>query len=111
PSDISPGDWRHNSPRFQGENFAKNLAIVERLEAIAGKKRCTSAQLALAWLLRHDDVVPIPGSTSHLRVEENARAVDLQLTAEEAGEIEAAAPLNATAGARYPSGGMALLGK
>src|SRR5581483_2950892 len=91
PSDIPADDWRHNNPRFQGENFEQNLALVRRIEAIARRKGCTPAQLALAWLLARPEVVPIPGSKQRTRVEENARAADLQLSAPEIAEIEQAA--------------------
>jgi aryl-alcohol dehydrogenase-like predicted oxidoreductase len=71
--DLAPDDWRRNNPRFQGENFAKNLAVVQRLRELASKKGCTPAQLALAWLLSaHDDVVPIPGTSSLTRLEETS---------------------------------------
>jgi len=103
--DLAPDDWRRNNPRFQGENFQKNLEIVERVEALARRKHCTTAQLAIAWLLaRGRDIVPIPGSTRQERVEENARAVDITLTPEEIAALE---PVGAAvAGQRYPEGGM-----
>jgi aryl-alcohol dehydrogenase-like predicted oxidoreductase len=111
PADIAPSDWRHNNPRFQGENFAQNLKLVRRLEEIAAKKGCTAAQLALAWLVSHLDVVPIPGSTRRSRVEENAQAINFQLTPEELAEIEEAAPRGVAAGTRYPAAGMAGLNR
>ena len=103
--DLAPDDWRRNNPRFQGENFQKNLEIVERVEALARRKHCTTAQLAIAWLLaRGRDIVPIPGSTRQERVEENARAVDITLMPD---EIAALDPVGAAvAGQRYPEGGM-----
>ena len=103
--DLAPDDWRRNNPRFQGENFQKNLEIVERVEALARRKQCTTAQLAIAWLLaRGRDIVPIPGSTRQERVEENARAVDITLMPD---EIAALDPVGAAvAGQRYPEGGM-----
>jgi aryl-alcohol dehydrogenase-like predicted oxidoreductase len=103
--DLAPDDWRRNNPRFQGENFQKNLEIVERVEALARRKHCTTAQLAIAWLLaRGRDIVPIPGSTRQERVEENARAVDITLTPDEIAALE---PVGAAvAGQRYPEGGM-----
>jgi aryl-alcohol dehydrogenase-like predicted oxidoreductase len=106
-ADIPVGDWRHNNPRFQGENFQQNLALVRRIEAIASRKGCTPAQLALAWLLTHRDVVPIPGSTHRSRIDENSKAVDLRLTAAEIAEIEEIAPKGVAAGTRYPAAGMA----
>jgi aryl-alcohol dehydrogenase-like predicted oxidoreductase len=111
PADIPAGDWRHNSPRFQGENFERNLALVSRIETIAARKGASAAQLALAWLLSHEDVVPIPGSTKRPRLEENARAVDIALTPAEIAEIEEVAVKDAAAGARYAAGGMATLNK
>ena len=103
--DLAPDDWRRNNPRFQGENFQKNLDLVSRVEAVAKQKGCTPAQLAIAWLLaRGDDIVPIPGSTRAERVEENARAADITLTAR---DLEALEPVGAmVAGQRYPEGGM-----
>ena len=103
--DLAADDWRRNNPRFQGENFAKNLELVARVEALSKKKGCTPAQLAIAWLLsRGDDVVPIPGSTRRERLEENAAAVALSLTTEDVRELEAVA--GTVAGERYPEGGM-----
>ncbi len=107
PSDIPEGDWRHNNPRFQGENFQQNLALVQRIEHIAARERCTPAQLALAWLLTHPDVVPIPGSKNRQRLEENANAVDVHLGPGEIAEIESAAPKGVAFGTRYAAGGMA----
>src|SRR5689334_17950033 len=107
PADIPADDWRHNNPRFQGENFAQNLALVRRIEALATRKRCTPAQLALAWLLTHPDVVPIPGSKQRSRLEENAAAADVRLTAAEVAELEEIAPKGVAAGTRYPAAGMA----
>jgi aryl-alcohol dehydrogenase-like predicted oxidoreductase len=111
PADIPANDWRHNNPRFQGENFERNLALVRRLEEIAAKKGCTPAQLALAWLVSRPGVVPIPGSTRRSRVEENSKAVDVQLTAGDLAELEAVAPKGIAAGTRYPAAGMAALNR
>jgi aryl-alcohol dehydrogenase-like predicted oxidoreductase len=103
--DLAADDWRRNNPRFQGANFEKNLELVARVEALAKKKGCTPAQLAIAWLLSHgNDIVPIPGSTRRERVDENAAAVALTLTAEEVRDLEAVAVT--VAGERYPEGGM-----
>jgi aryl-alcohol dehydrogenase-like predicted oxidoreductase len=103
--DLGADDWRRNNPRFQGANFAKNLELVARVEALSKKKGCTPAQLAIAWLLsRGDDVVPIPGSTRRERLEENAAAVALSLTAEDVRDLDAVA--DTVAGERYPEGGM-----
>ena len=111
PVDLPEGDWRRNHPRFQGENFLKNLDLVTRLEAIAARNGCTAAQLALAWLLTRPGVVPIPGSKQRSRLEENARAVDIALTAADIDEIERTAPKDITAGTRYPEAGMATLNR
>jgi aryl-alcohol dehydrogenase-like predicted oxidoreductase len=106
PADIPADDWRHNNPRFQGENFERNLALVRRIETSAARKRCTPAQLALAWLLTHPDVVPIPGSKQRARLEENAAAAEVKLTPAEVTEIEEIAPRDVAAGTRYPAAGM-----
>jgi aryl-alcohol dehydrogenase-like predicted oxidoreductase len=111
PADIPSDDWRHNNPRFQGENFQQNLALVHRIEALATRKRCTPAQLALAWLLTHHNVVPIPGSTHRSRVEENSRAVEVLLTPDDIAEIEEIAPRGVAAGTRYPAAGMATVNR
>jgi aryl-alcohol dehydrogenase-like predicted oxidoreductase len=103
--DLAPNDWRRNNPRFQGENFQRNLDLVARVEELARGKKCTPAQLALAWLLsRGPDIVPIPGSTRSERVEENAAAVNVSLSADELASLDAIAP--AVVGERYPEGGM-----
>jgi aryl-alcohol dehydrogenase-like predicted oxidoreductase len=108
--DLAPDDWRRNNPRFQGDNFQKNLDLVARVEALARTRGCTSAQLAIAWLLsRGRDIVPIPGSTRPERVAENAAAVDITLSA---GEIAALDAVGVTvAGERYPEGGMRTLNR
>jgi aryl-alcohol dehydrogenase-like predicted oxidoreductase len=100
--DLAPGDWRRANPRFQGEQFATNLAIADRLQEMAEEKRCTPAQLALAWLLRrHPDVIPIPGTSSMARLEENIRAADLALSQQDLNRIEHALPKGSAAGERY----------
>jgi aryl-alcohol dehydrogenase-like predicted oxidoreductase len=105
PNDLAPDDWRRNNPRFQGENFQKNLDLVARVEAIAKRKGCTPAQLAIAWLLsRGDDIVPIPGSTRPERVEENAAAVGIGLSRDEMDELDSVGAI--VAGQRYTEGGM-----
>jgi aryl-alcohol dehydrogenase-like predicted oxidoreductase len=105
PDDFEPGDWRRQNPRFQGENFQRNLALVARVETLARRKGCTPAQLALAWLLsRGTEVVPIPGSTRVERVEENAAAVAILLTPDDLTTLDALGP--AVAGDRYAEGGM-----
>jgi aryl-alcohol dehydrogenase-like predicted oxidoreductase len=103
--DLEPDDWRRKSPRFQGENFQKNLELVTHVEAIAKARGCTAAQVALAWLLsRGEDVIPIPGSTRIERVEENARATTIVLTADEIRTLDTLAP--GVVGERYAEGGM-----
>jgi aryl-alcohol dehydrogenase-like predicted oxidoreductase len=105
PADLAPDDWRHRNPRFQGENFQKNLDLAARVQALAREKGCTAAQLALAWLLsRGKDIVPIPGSTRAERVAENAGALDVQLSAADGASLDALAP--SVAGDRYAEGGM-----
>jgi aryl-alcohol dehydrogenase-like predicted oxidoreductase len=105
PDDLAPTDWRRNNPRFQGANFQRNLDLAATVQELAGSKGCTPAQLALAWLLsRGEDVIPIPGSTRAERVEENAGAVGVTLSADEIAALDRIAP--AVAGDRYPEGGM-----
>jgi len=103
PEDLDEGDFRRNSPRFQGENFRRNLELVARVEEIAGEKGITPAQLGLAWVLAQgDDIVPIPGTTRRERLEENVAAAQVTLTGEELARLEAAFPKGVAAGARYP---------
>ncbi len=108
PDDLPEDDWRRTNPRFQGENFHKNLELAERIREMAKAKDVTPAQLALAWLLAQGgDVVPIPGTTKVLRLEENAAAADVTFSDAELAEIAAALP--SAAGTRYPEGGMAVV--
>ena len=108
--DLAPDDWRRNNPRFQGDNFAKNLNLVQRIEELARGKGCTPSQLALAWVLAQgDDIVPIPGTKRVRYLEENAAAVDVELTEAELAAIDEALPSNLAAGTRYPTAGMAHL--
>jgi aryl-alcohol dehydrogenase-like predicted oxidoreductase len=101
--DLPEGDYRRNSPRFQGDNFAKNLDLVTRVGEIAKEKGCTPAQLALAWLhAQGDDLVPIPGTKTRARLEENLGALGVSLTADDLARIDAVAPKGIAAGARYP---------
>ena len=101
--DLPEGDYRRNSPRFQGENFRKNLELVKRVEQIAMVKRVTPSQIALAWLLHQGkDIVPIPGTKHRKYLEENAGAEDIKLTAGDLARIDAAAPRGFAAGDRYP---------
>lgn len=105
--DLPEDDYRRNSPRFQGENFQKNLDLVERVEEIARRKQCTPAQLALAWLLAQgEDIVPIPGTKQRRYLEENVGALDVELTSADLEEIEEVAPKGAAAGDRYHAAGM-----
>jgi aryl-alcohol dehydrogenase-like predicted oxidoreductase len=105
PADFAEGDFRRNNPRFQGENFQKNLSLVEKVGALAKAKGCSPGQLALAWVMsRGDDVVPIPGTKRRKYLEENLGAVDVRLTREDLAEIEAAFPRGAVSGARYATG-------
>jgi aryl-alcohol dehydrogenase-like predicted oxidoreductase len=105
PEDLAPDDWRRTNPRFQGENFQRNLELVGRVEALAARKRCTPAQLAIAWLLsRGDDIIPIPGSTRPERVQENAGAVAVTLSRSEIDELDSVG--TAVVGERYPEGSM-----
>jgi aryl-alcohol dehydrogenase-like predicted oxidoreductase len=94
-------DWRRDSPRFQGTNFAKNLELVARVQEIAKEKKVTAGQLALAWVLdQGEDIVPIPGTTKRSHLEENARAVDIVLTPEDLRRIDAVVPRGVATGAR-----------
>jgi len=101
--DLAADDFRRNSPRFQGENFNKNLQLVERVKEIAGEKGVTPGQLAIAWLLAQgDDIVPIPGTKRRAYLEENVAAVDITLNQAELDRINELAPKNVAAGDRYP---------
>jgi aryl-alcohol dehydrogenase-like predicted oxidoreductase len=112
PEDLPQDDYRRTTPRFQGENFDRNLEIVKRVEEIAREKRCTPAQLALAWVLaRGNDIVPIPGTKRRKYLQENVGALDVDLTSDDLDRIEQAAPPDAFAGSRYPEAMMKLLGK
>jgi aryl-alcohol dehydrogenase-like predicted oxidoreductase len=105
--DLPEEDYRRNSPRFQGENFQKNLDLVERVEEIARRKNCSPAQLALAWLLAQgDDIVPIPGTKQRRYLEENIRSLDVELSPADLEQIEEVAPKGVAAGDRYHEAGM-----
>jgi aryl-alcohol dehydrogenase-like predicted oxidoreductase len=107
PGDLAPGDWRRQNPRFQGENFTKNLDLVRAIERMTARKGSTPAQLALAWVLsRGEHVVPIPGTRSLARLAENVAATDILLTPEELAELDAIAPTGIAAGSRYPEAAM-----
>jgi len=107
PDDFPEDDFRKNHPRFQGENFEKNLALVREVEKMAEEKGCTTAQLALAWVLAQgDDIVPIPG-TKHVRyLDENIGALEVRLTADDLKRLDAILPPGAAAGERYHARGM-----
>lgn len=106
-SDFESGDWRRNNPRFQGENLQHNLAIVEKIEEIAGEKKCTPAQLALAWVLAQGkDIVPIPGTKKQTYLEQNVAAVKISLSEADIERLNDAAPIGAAAGTRYPEAAM-----
>ena len=108
PDDFAPDDFRRNHPRFQGENFEKNIQLVREVEALAGEKGCTTAQLALAWVLAQgEDIVPIPG-TKHVRyLDENIGALDVTLTDADLQRLDAILPPGAAAGPRYAERAMA----
>jgi len=107
--EYGPDDVRRNHPRFQGDNFDRNLRIVEAVRRLADRKGCTAAQMALAWLLHHgEDIVPIPGTKRRTYLRDNVSAVNVRLTAEELAELAREVPVGA-AGDRYPSGAMAML--
>ncbi|HVG10178.1 MAG TPA: aldo/keto reductase [Thermoanaerobaculia bacterium] len=112
PDDFAPDDFRRMSPRFQGENFQRNLELVEAVQSLAAEKGCTPAQLALAWLLAQgEDIVPIPGTKRVRRLEENVGALDVHLSPEDLGRLEAVFPRGAAAGERYPAQAMASLNR
>jgi len=100
--DLDADDYRRNSPRFQGENFRKNIALVGEIQAIAAEKGCTASQLALAWVLAQgDDIVPIPGTKRRKYLDENVRALDVKLTTDDLERIDRVIPSGAAAGDRY----------
>jgi aryl-alcohol dehydrogenase-like predicted oxidoreductase len=110
--DLAPDDYRRMSPRFQGENFQKNLDLVARLEEIATEKGCRASQLALAWVLSQGkDIVPIPGTKRRKYLEENAGASSVTLTAGELARIDEVAPKGAASGLRYPAAMMGLIAR
>jgi aryl-alcohol dehydrogenase-like predicted oxidoreductase len=110
--DLEPDDFRRRSPRFQGENFEKNMELVRRIESIAKDQGCTPAQLALAWVLAQgEDVVPIPGTKRRKYLEENAAAASIRLSKSDLERIDEVAPKGAAAGMRYAEGGMQLVNR
>jgi aryl-alcohol dehydrogenase-like predicted oxidoreductase len=100
-SDLAAGDSRLRQPRFMGENLAANLRLADAVTALAARKGCTAAQLALAWLLRHDDVIPIPGSKTVRHLDENAGAIEVTLSESDLAAIDAELPPGAAHGERY----------
>lgn len=110
--DFAPDDYRRFSPRFQGENYQKNLDLVARVETMAREKNCTPGQLALAWLLTQgDDIIPIPGTKRRKYLEENFGALNLKLSPDDLRRIDEIAPHGAASGQRYPEHMMALINK
>jgi aryl-alcohol dehydrogenase-like predicted oxidoreductase len=110
--DFEPDDYRRHSPRFQGENFQKNLQLVKKIEELAKRKNCTTAQLALAWVLAQGDYIfPIPGTKRIRYLDENIGALDVRLGGDERAEIDMIAPQGAAAGPRYPENMMGTVGR
>jgi len=112
PEDLEETDWRRQNPRFVGENFEKNLQLAEHVKALAKKKGCTPAQLALAWVLaRGQDIVPIPGTKRVKYLEENMGAAKVALTSQELAEIDRMLPVGAAVGTRYPEAMMGMVNR
>ena len=110
PDDFGENDFRRNSPRFQGENFARNLAVVERIKQLAARKGVTAGQLAIAWVLAQgEDIVPIPGTKRRTYLEENLGALEVELTPEELAGIEEISPRGVASGDRYAAAMMATI--
>ncbi|HET7379913.1 MAG TPA: aldo/keto reductase [Gaiellales bacterium] len=107
PEDLAADDYRRNNPRFQGEYFSRNQTLANAVQALAREKKCTSSQLALAWVLAQgEDIVPIPGTKRRRYIEENAKATEVRLTPEDMRRIDRAIPRNSASGLRYPEAGM-----
>src|SRR5438105_2636558 len=112
PEDLPQDDYRRTTPRFQGDNFQRNLDLVKRVEEIAREKKCSSAQLALAWVLAQgEQIVPIPGTKRRKYLQENSGALDVTLTSEDLERIDEVAPKGAFSGSRYPEAMMKLLNR
>jgi aryl-alcohol dehydrogenase-like predicted oxidoreductase len=110
PDQFGEDDYRRQTPRFQGENFTKNLALVDKVKALAARIGCTPGQLALAWVLAQgNDIVPIPGTKRRVYLEENVRALDLSLSKDQLAELDAIFPIGAASGTRYAEGSMKML--
>jgi aryl-alcohol dehydrogenase-like predicted oxidoreductase len=111
-SELPQGDWRHGAPRFQAENFRKNLEVLRRIEAIAEEKTCTPAQLALAWVLAQGEhIVPIVGTKQRKYLEENIASLQVKLTSDDLRRIDEALPRGIFSGERYPEGTLRLLNR
>jgi len=111
-NDLAPDDWRRNNPRFSGANFQRNLDLVEEVKALAATKRCTPAQLALAWVLAHgDDIIPIPGTKRRRYLEENLGALEIRLTPDDLAQLDRILPPGGAAGTRYPESGMQVVNR
>jgi len=112
PEEIPQDDYRRTTPRFQGDNFERNLEILKRVDEIAREKKCTPAQLALAWVLaQSEEIVPIPGTKRRKYLQENVGALDVDLTSKDLEGIDEVAPKDAFAGSRYPEAMMKLLNR
>jgi aryl-alcohol dehydrogenase-like predicted oxidoreductase len=112
PDDFASDDFRRNSPRFQGDNFAKNLELVAHVKRLAEKKGCSPSQLALAWVMAQGDfIVPIPGTKRRKYLEENLGAVAVSLSDEDRKAIDAVLPPGAAAGTRYPAASMGFVSR
>ena len=110
--DLAPDDYRRNSPRFQGENFQKNLDLVREVEKLAMEKECKPSQLALAWVMAQgEDIIPIPGTKRRKSLEENAAAAEIELSQEDLARLDEVFPQDAAAGQRYPEQMMALVNR
>ncbi len=110
--DLAADDWRRNAPRFQGENFEKNLLLVEKIEELAKQKNCTASQLALAWVMAQGHhIFPIPGTKRVTYLEENAAALNVKLSTADFEQINAIAPAGIASGTRYTEGGMKLVNR
>jgi aryl-alcohol dehydrogenase-like predicted oxidoreductase len=110
--DFEPDDYRRNSPRFQGDNFAKNLKLVDEIKELATEKNCSASQLALAWVLAQgDDIVPIPGTKRRKYLDENLRALDVGLTADDLARIDRVVPPGAASGERYAPHALRAVGR
>jgi aryl-alcohol dehydrogenase-like predicted oxidoreductase len=111
PADLEPDDWRRNMPRFQGENFQKNVDLAQKVQDFAAARGCTPGQLALAWVLAQgEDIIPIPGTKRRKFLEENLGAATIHLTPDEIAEIDRILPPDAFVGDRYPAEGMKAVG-